>query len=736
MSKPITSASGSPAYAISKLPNKKFSSEARESMNYAVPKKRGPKTEVLEELLKRIDGLEKRLENDKPTPPAAEESPEKSIHMEEDENAYLSPPSDRSENVKRKRVEGEGRGDGAPDKGMVERLLEVYFRRINGKPYSILHEGSFRRELEAGRIPGHLVNAVCAVSVRYAHHNLGARPALEYSEEFAALARSQVDSDEPTLENLQTMLLLSLAFYAMGHGKKCFMQLGSAIRMALALDLHRELPPDNPASPITREIRRRVFWSCYMMDKFTVCGTKRPPLLSDKSIFLRLPSPEDSFLRGAPLEAPFFSDSGQQFGTPNGFAACVDIVRILGKTIRYTQQGGVKGDSHFPWHASSNLSKIKNELNAWASTQDPKLGVPPTPDATALFLGKSIYHLIHCLMYRNFLPIDLHELSGTGTQQAWQSEATKVCFQHANALAELISVASMTPAVEWPAFAGYCLGSAATVFVHGVHYTGSSAFASSKDCLLKILRQLKWMQPTWNSMKQQFATLKKMYLAHTSLLKTYTPEMRFSTVFHLDDFFDRYQGETFEASHVPFSPSSSSSTDDDMNLLFLGDVFPLSLLHLKEIPPPPPPPPGANSNSNSPHTNPKYPTTISSPSQQLPIPTSTPASVSFATTAEDLDYNFSPTPTPIATLDNPGLLASFGAYQGLTFGGGGLFEFSDVAAEEEFAGLPLAGYYGGELELELQEAGQRDMERDPLLCMLAEMAEKEGGEGLEMWIGG
>lgn len=40
----------------------------------AIPKKRGPKSDVLEALLKRVDGLEKRLQDEKkPLSPAEEE---------------------------------------------------------------------------------------------------------------------------------------------------------------------------------------------------------------------------------------------------------------------------------------------------------------------------------------------------------------------------------------------------------------------------------------------------------------------------------------------------------------------------------------------------------------------------------------------------------------------------------------------------------------------------------------
>ncbi|KAF3930898.1 hypothetical protein ABW19_dt0206153 [Dactylella cylindrospora] len=130
----------------------------------------------------------------------------------------------------------------------------------------------------------------------------------------------------------------------------------------------------------------------------------------------------------------------------------VEIVRILGKTVLYIQQGGVKGDSHFPWHSSSNLSMIRNELKVWAgyfeNKAQEKASFPSGSEATVFYLSKAVYHLIHCLMYRTFLPIDLKEINGTGTQQAWQQEATNMCLQHARALTDLAHQAANTPSID------------------------------------------------------------------------------------------------------------------------------------------------------------------------------------------------------------------------------------------------------------------------------------------------
>ncbi|KAI5777576.1 Zn(II)2Cys6 transcription factor [Geopyxis carbonaria] len=740
---------------IAKLPTaRRYTSEARENMNCkscrkrkikcsrtrpscnacdvfrcecvydAVPKKRGPKTEVLEELLKRIDGLEKRLgenEGGGPTPQTngsvngsitTKTSPVSSVGngregselrevqalaMRKTDEVASSPSmsvvSSNTPNATPIMAHAVSTDDPTVKRRLISRLIDVFFERVNGKPYTFFHEEAFRDDMIQDRVPNHILNSVCAVSVRYAPtQDLGNKSPQEHGEEFAALARSQVDSDEPTLDNLQSLLLLSMTYYAMGYGKKSFMQMGSAIRMTLALDLHRELPAHHMATPLEREIRRRVFWTCYQMDRFTVCGSVRPPCFSDRSIYLRLPCSEESFRAGVPADAPLFSETGQGYGISGTIVnsnLLVDVVRILGRTIRYTQSGGVKGDSHFPWHTNSNLSRIRNELNAWASARDLRDGVPPTPDATSLFLARCTWHVIHCLMYRNFLPIDLAELDGNGTQQAWQMEATKVCFQHANALVDLIAVAAMTPAIEWPAFAGFCLATAASVLVHGVFYKGSEAFRKCRENLLVVLKQIGILRNTWACMKQQLFTLQKLYRCHEKLVESYSPANRPASVFHLDDFFERYVNDGFEASHVPFFDTHEAELD----LTFIESPAPTTTPYIHSPPPyPNVTPPAAPPPTTQPHTAP-------------------------TTGFVDDGYTFdSPAPHDMTFLSG---VPPFGTH-------GGLFDFDTLNGSNGYLnGQTGDGMYGNKEgspdgDMAMQE------ERDPLLNMLAEMAERDG----------
>lgn len=300
-----------------------------------------------------------------------------------------------------------------------------------------------------------------------------------------------------------------------------------------------------------------------MMDRFTTCGSKRPCFISDSSIVLRLPS-LSPHVNGLQLEGEMFNagpnvqySSDSRRKGQGAASLLIDITRILGITNKYLAAGGVKGDSHFPWHSLSNLSKIRQQLDIWAAgTQDVFVSIDALfghPECTTLLLSKLIYHLVHCLIYRPFLPVDLVELRGSGQHQSWQIEATNLCFSHSNAIAELVELGKNSPLVEWPAFVGYCVCTAGTVHVHGVHYKGreGEVYSPSADFLAKEMHQLSWLRSLWAGVQHQREMLQTIYTCHSELVRTLSSNpMRFSPVFHLEDFFDRYPGLTVDGSYM------------------------------------------------------------------------------------------------------------------------------------------------------------------------------------------
>lgn len=562
----------------------------------ATPKKRGPKTDVLEALLKRVNGLEKRLKDENkpgaaddlavdddttssanagPTEPVAgaeknaepaaaatSSKPEQRGQAETRIDPQLQPVLARRESFATK-VESHG-----ANASFTEALIDTYFARLHGKPYYILDEPATRQRWRDNQLPRYVVNAVHAATIKYSSHLCGGHNGAVYSsQEYLAQARAEIDVDEPSIDHLQALLLLTMASFQNGRGKRSYMLLSHAISMATALSLHRELPSHMRIAPSEREGRRRLFWTCYLMDRFTASGSKRPSSISDESIRLRLPSwlPPGSHMS---VDGNFFPNGTSLPNAAGGFnagqgsgAMLVEIVRILGITNRYLAAGGVKGDSHFPWHAQSTLSKIRSELDYWAaSTQDMFGSVEMLfgqADSSTLVLSKLIYHLIHCLIYRPFLPVDLAELSGSGQHQSWQIEATNFCFLHANAIAELVEIGKNLSIVDWPSFVGYCICTAGTIHVHGAHYMSlreGDLFGNSTEFLSREMQQLGDLRFVWAGIQHQRDTLQVVYGSHSQLVKSLANNpMRYSPVFQMEDFFARYPGVYIDGAHVTFA---------------------------------------------------------------------------------------------------------------------------------------------------------------------------------------
>ncbi|PTD03291.1 hypothetical protein FCULG_00009682 [Fusarium culmorum] len=569
-----------PQVGIERLPTRRMSNEPRESMNCkscrkrkarhiikcnrlrpsceacqvfqcpcvydAVPKKRGPKTDVLEALLKRVDGLEAKLrEKGEDDVSLANSNLPEVGDVEASESGSQATETGKSA-TKRATVDARASSvdagslspvarDLSPPPAQAEVLLETYFARFHGKPYYIVDESSIRQRHQLNQLPRFLSFAISAVAARHTTDASGYQAAANLSEDFAARARREINTDEPSIDGLQAILLLVSAFTATGKGKKAYMLMTSATGMAMALEIHKETDSQARMTPIEREMRRRLFWTCYLLDRFQATGSKRPSLISDNTIMLRLPSwsPNSASL---PVEGEFFqTGSNLQYfqgsdKKPQGsMGMLIDITRVLGNTNRYLAGGGVKADSHFPWHTLSTISKIRQDLDVWASGTEDAFSNLGTlfrqADGTILLLSKLIYHLIHCLIYRPFLPIDLAELAETGQHQSWQIEATNMCFLHANAIMELIQLRKQSAIVDWPAFVGYCVCTAGTVHVHGAHYSqqGSqgevNVFSSATEFLSSEMQFLNELRYAWATVQHQRETLQDISHAHGELVK-------------------------------------------------------------------------------------------------------------------------------------------------------------------------------------------------------------------------
>ncbi|KUI62410.1 Transcriptional activator protein acu-15 [Cytospora mali] len=98
---------------------------------------------------------------------------------------------------------------------------------------------------------------------------------------------------------LQTILLVLLYATVCPRSANVWVLSGAAMRSCLELGLHRE-PPDSMALDTEAiELRRRVFWAAYCMDR-SICSALQLPLSTpDEAINTKLPSPTQDPFQGS-----------------------------------------------------------------------------------------------------------------------------------------------------------------------------------------------------------------------------------------------------------------------------------------------------------------------------------------------------------------------------------------------------------------------------------------------------
>jgi hypothetical protein len=82
--------------------------------------------------------------------------------------------------------------------------------------------------------------------------------------------------DAATIESVQLLLLASVYLQSTQHASRCWNTLGLAIRAAQAIGLHLEQQHAECENQLEREIGRRVWYNCIILDRFVPSSTHEP----------------------------------------------------------------------------------------------------------------------------------------------------------------------------------------------------------------------------------------------------------------------------------------------------------------------------------------------------------------------------------------------------------------------------------------------------------------------------
>ena len=462
-----------------------------------------------------------------------------------------------------------------PPMHLQEHLAEVFFECIYGQSYLLLHKPSFMRKLKAGAIPPVLTLAVCAIAARFSTHPHvgGGEPAFLRGDSWAAPARAIVEKRhyEPNITILTVMLILGLHTYGTCQGGLSWSFSGQAMRMAYALQLHKELDHDplgrrkdktSELSSTDREIRRRTMWACFLMDRFSASGTERPSFGNEDYLHIQLPIKESHFQMEIPgptenlsggVPNPITPGNGQVSDARDNMGIAAYVIRAVvlwGRIVKYLNLGGKERDPHPIWDSKSGFADLRRQLDAFQESIPEFLvyNAENLANQAAEHVANQFIYL-HIISAQNLLflnrfaiPVSPGARPPKDMPKQFLSDAGREVVEAANQISTLIENAA-GHMLTVP-FAGYCAYAASTVQVWGIFSKNTQLEASSKENLRHNYKYLNKMKKYWGMFHYLAESVKDIYrhFADASIKGTTTAENSTAgtPMFQYGDWFDRY----------------------------------------------------------------------------------------------------------------------------------------------------------------------------------------------------
>ncbi|RSL75598.1 hypothetical protein CEP51_010729 [Fusarium floridanum] len=301
-----------------------------------------------------------------------------------------------------------------------------------------------------------LVWAMLAITVRFSQAAPpGYSSQVEASNTFATHARSMVLSlvDQPTVHRAQVLLMLTGHSWGAGEGRRAWVYLGMAVRMAQVLGLFEE-----PTSVTTRddfitaEERRRTAWTCFLMDSLLSGGKGRDRMLSADKMRIQLPCESDSFNFGELVICERLDGSlpeGPRLGEQGSLGIVAYSMRVADVWGAVAKWACTPHDNNQPpWQPQSDFQFLLSRLNVWKDSLPKRLQYE-------LFLLRAhsvsnqgqAYCYMHCIyfmsvifLYRSYLPEVEMQKARVGDQEwdQWSAWSSKELVSVAEQVCEML----------------------------------------------------------------------------------------------------------------------------------------------------------------------------------------------------------------------------------------------------------------------------------------------------------
>lgn len=228
-----------------------------------------------------------------------------------------------------------------PSSEMGLRILNAYFQKIHLR-YPILdrsevfelhaqryQQANSNTQERFGTFKLYMVYAIGATILRLTEAYDHVPPENYF---MAALQHISAARESHSIYNIEAMTLLVLYNLRSPSNSGIWYMIGLAMRTCVDLGLHREAYYNN-ISPYKAQLRRRLFWSVYFLERVVALSLGRPYSISDRDIDTNLPYDLDDSIRDDTLISEIPLSNSLPPDTPSGsnltmFIALVRLKRL------------------------------------------------------------------------------------------------------------------------------------------------------------------------------------------------------------------------------------------------------------------------------------------------------------------------------------------------------------------------------------------------------------------------
>ncbi|KAI1170528.1 fungal-specific transcription factor domain-containing protein [Nemania sp. FL0916] len=315
-----------------------------------------------------------------------------------------------------------------------------------------------------------------------------------------------------SVDRVAALLMLGLYEWSQTQpktgGMTAWMYVGGAIRMAQFLGLgfedakepgdakQREVDSrlqsaERPSQlALQKEIKRRVMFSCFILDRMLACGKNRVSIIHGEDLEIQLPCSEHQFDLAIEVQTGRLTQPEHTGGDDSVLSRFIQLVNLWGEISKYSSRGGRVRDKRPPWHPESVFNKLAKALK----TFDSSLLDTFTFSRSNYFkhenhLASSAFVLLHmlrfvCLImlhreYVPFIPIRCREPEGPLDQPTFTKEETpagfwrasaEVLYKAAKGIVDLIEICQRKDKLPQSTIVVFAIWNAAFVGLYGAHF--------------------------------------------------------------------------------------------------------------------------------------------------------------------------------------------------------------------------------------------------------------------------